>query len=74
MGQGLGTEDVVVDVVEAAVEAGVLLRPAVVEDVEPLAGAGVAVVVLVERDAVFERFVLPPVADDVEREAAAVTD
>ena len=45
--------------------------PAAGEDVEPLGGAGVAVVVLVEGDAVLGGFVAPPGADDVERQAAA---
>jgi hypothetical protein len=69
--EGFGAEDVVVDVVVAAIVGGVLGAPAVVEDGEPFIGAGVAVVVLVEGDAVLEGFVAPPGADNVEGEAAS---
>ena len=67
---GLGRQDVVANVVVAAHVREALLTPAAVHHVEPFAGAGVAIVVLVEVHTIFRRFVFPPAGDDVQRQPA----
>ena len=70
MMRGLGRADRVLRPVEVALEAEAILAPQAVDDGQPLGGARVAVVVLVELQAVLRRLVGPPGGDDVEREAA----
>ncbi len=64
-------ENRLLDLVVAARMAESWLRPDSVHDAQPFVGARVAVVVLLEVDAVAPGFVLPPRRDDVEREASA---
>src|SRR6266436_3867891 len=47
-----------------------VLLPDAIQNVEPLAGARVAVVMLFERDAILPRFVRPPRGNHVQREPA----
>ena len=54
-----------------ALEAEMLLGPEAVDDRQPLARAGVAIVMLVELEAVLLRLVGPPGGDDVERQPPA---
>src|SRR5438094_3992420 len=46
-----------------------ILLPDAVQNVKPLAGARVAVVVLFERNAIFARFVRPPGRNNIQSEA-----
>src|SRR2546429_9175792 len=65
LGHGLGRKNVVLDAIILSGKREVLLPPHAIENVEPFAGAGVAIVVLFERHAVFARFVGPPRGDHV---------
>ena len=64
----------VLNTVILALEAPVVALPQILDDIEPFRSAGVAVVVLLEADAVLLRLVLPPRRDDVERQPAAAAD
>ena len=67
----LGLADRVLQPVALALVAEALLGPQPVDHVEPFAGPGVAVVMLVELQAILGRLVRPPGGDDVERQPAA---
>ncbi len=47
-----------------------VLLPHPIQNVEPLAGARVAVIMLFERDTIFARFIRPPRRDDIQSEPA----
>ena len=66
---GLGRADRRVGRVELAREAEPILRPQAVDDAQPLRGAGVAIVMLVELQPILARLVGPPARHDVEGQA-----
>ena len=72
--QRLRLEHGVLDAVILAAEVEVVFLPEAVNHFEPLGGARVAVVVLVEADAVLLRLLGPPRGDDVKRQASAAAD
>src|ERR1700733_473876 len=66
----LRRKDILRDLVVVSRIVEALLRPAAVEHVQPFRGAGIAVVVLIEGDAVLRGLVRPPARNHVQREPA----